>query len=119
MQTASEYDAAYEKCTKESDTFNNNVVFGCSSLANDKAREDITRLYNSIYSHLRTQSSQDARNFEASQKAWIKYRNYTCDLEGTYIGSPAFGICPMQMNAERATYLRHFFQDIGGAQEPK
>lgn len=106
-QTPSEPEFTYDKCLKEHGTVNNAVVEGCSNMASDELKRDITKHYQSIYKRLLVlESPEEAKKFEASQKAWLQYRNLHCDLEGRYIGGPRYAYCPMLENLERAQQLR-------------
>ncbi|MDR1850108.1 MAG: DUF1311 domain-containing protein [Zoogloeaceae bacterium] len=106
-QTPSEPDSTYEKCLGEHGTVNNAVVEGCSNMASDESKRDITKHYQSIYKRLlASEVPESAKEFEASQKAWLQYRNLHCNLAGRYIGSPMYAYCPMIKNLERAQELR-------------
>ena len=102
----SEYDVMYGKCVDENGPINNGVVEECSGEVSEKAKGEITRRYKSIYARLLSENPEDAGKFESSQKAWLQYRNLHCDLAGSYIGSPMYGFCPMNLNAARALELR-------------
>lgn len=105
-QSASEYDVMYGKCIDENGPINNGVVAECSGAVSDKAKDEITHRYKSIYARLLAENPEDATRFESSQKAWLQYRNTHCDLAGAYIGSPMYGFCPMKLNSARALELR-------------
>ena len=40
-----------------------------------------------------------------AQKSWIDYKNQTCSLEGSLIGSPVGSLCEMDFNLERLKLL--------------
>lgn len=101
-----EYDRLYGACVDKHGSINNAVVEACSSEVSDRAKAEITRHYKAIHARLSQANAEDAAKFEESQKAWLKYRNAHCELAGSYIGSPMYGYCPMQLNAERALQLR-------------
>lgn len=105
-QAISEYDVMYNKCVDETGPINNSVIAVCSDVASEKAKSEITKRYRSIYDRLLTLNPEDAKKFEASQKAWLQYRNAYCGLTGSYIGPPMYGICPMRLNSLRALELR-------------
>ena len=110
-ESPSEYDVMYDKCVTKYDHINNGVVAECSEEVSAKAKHEITRRYKSIYAKLLAESPEDARKFESSQKSWLQYRNLHCDLAGSYIGSPMYGFCPMNLNAARALELRELDGD--------
>ncbi len=106
-ETASEYDALYSKCVAENGPINNSVVAECADTVSQTAKAEITRRYKSIHARLLSSTiPQDAARFEAAQKAWLQYRNIHCDLAGSYVGSPKYSFCPMNLNAARALELR-------------
>ena len=106
-QTFPEYNIMYEKCIKKEGRVNNSVVEVCSNMTSDKAKREITKRYKSIYDRLlSSEFPENAKKFEASQKAWLQYRNTHCNLAGTYIGSPMYVVCPMNLNSARAEELR-------------
>lgn len=105
-QTPSEYDALYGRCLEQAGPVNNTVVHMCSSKVSEKAKAEITRRYKSIYAKLLSKTPDDAKKFEASQRAWLLYRNSHCDLAGAHIGSPMYDYCPMTLNSARALELR-------------
>jgi uncharacterized protein YecT (DUF1311 family) len=63
-------------------------------------------LYRKAYEMLSKQSAADAAKLEHSQKSWVSYRNKHCELATSYVGSPMFGVCPMQLNISRVNELR-------------
>jgi uncharacterized protein YecT (DUF1311 family) len=105
-QALSKYDDMYDKCVIENAPVNNSVVEACSNMVSDEAKKEITKHYKSIYARLASERPEDAKKFEASQKAWIQYRNIHCDLAGAYVGSPLYAFCPMKLNSSRALELR-------------
>ena len=104
-----DYDAMYSKCVDKAGTMNNSVVYACSSVVSEKAKQEITAHYKSIYQRL-LKFPADAQKLESSQKAWIEYRDGHCSLAGSYIGSPMYGYCPMNLNSARALELRELDQ---------
>ena len=105
-QRPSEYDALYGRCLDQARPINNLVVHRCSSEVSEKAEAEINRRYKSIYAKLQSENPDDAKKFEASQRAWVQYRNSHCDLAGAHIGSPMYDFCPMRLNSARALELR-------------
>ena len=101
-----EYDAFYSKCLNDSGPISNAVVESCTETVSQKAKAEIASRYKSIHALLSSESLEDAERFEASQKAWLQYRNIHCDLAGSYIGSPSYGFCLMQLDTSRAIELR-------------
>ncbi len=101
-----DHKAVYSDCLKEYGTMNNTVVHVCATNASESAKREITSLYAEIYKMLAASSAEEAAAFEATQKAWIVYRNGHCELAGQYIGSPMYSYCPMEMNIARALELR-------------
>ena len=106
-----DYDALYDSCLEQAGAINNSVVAMCSSDVSRQASTEITLRYQSIYAYLLRENEEDASKFSASQKAWRKYRNSHCELAGTYVGSPMYDFCPMNLNTARALELRELDQD--------
>jgi len=108
-QMSSEYADLYKKCSeeifKEFGNASNGAVEACSNKVSEKAKRDITKRYQSIHERLLAEDPEAARRFEASQKAWLQYRNLHCDLAGRYIGSLMYVSCPMELNSARAREL--------------
>ncbi|MCD9031014.1 DUF1311 domain-containing protein [Luteimonas sp. Y-2-2-4F] len=105
-QSSSEYSAAYDDCVEAAGPINNAVVQVCASRVSERAKEEIEQRYRSIHARLRSSDPADADKFEASQKAWLTYRNAHCALAGSHIGSPMYDYCPMTLNSARALELR-------------
>jgi uncharacterized protein YecT (DUF1311 family) len=105
-QASSDYDSIYDKCVEKNGPINNSVVEACANMASDAAKQEITKRYKSFYDRLASESPEDAKKFEASQKAWLQYRNAHCNLAGSYVGSPMYAFCPMKLNSARALELR-------------
>lgn len=105
-QSPSEYSAAYGECVEAAGPINNAVVQVCASRVSERAKEEIERRYRSIHAKLRSSDPADADKFEASQKAWLAYRNAHCALAGSHIGTPMYDYCPMTLNSARALELR-------------
>lgn len=102
----SEYDLMYDKCVAKIGPINNSVVTICSEAVSEKAKKEIANRYTSIHARIFADSPEDAEKLEHAQKAWIQYRNTYCNLAGTYIGSPMYSFCPMNLNTARALELR-------------
>ena len=66
----------------------------------------MTRLYRAFYSKLLAENANDAARLERAQKAWLVYRDLHCELAGSYVGSPMYSFCPMQLNIDRVIELR-------------
>lgn len=101
-----DYDKIYSQCLDNSGPINNSVVAACSEEASNEAKKELNALYNKFYAKLKSENPEDAEKFELSQKSWLKYRNSHCELAGSYVGSPMYGYCPMQLNIERVMQLR-------------
>ena len=99
------YDAIYDKCVTDAGTMNNSVVHGCSTAVSDAVKKDMNRLYDVIYKNISENSADDAKKFEQSQRTWLKYRKSHCELMGSYVGSPMYSFCPMQLNKIRVQEL--------------
>ncbi len=101
-----DYQSMYDKCLSDSGQTNNTSVMACSDSTSDAAKKEINSLYNTIHATILVSSKEDAAKFEASQKSWLNYRNTHCNLAGSYIGTPMYSFCPMQLNIARAAELR-------------
>lgn len=105
-EAKNKYEKIYSDCIDKIGTINNGVVEACSNIASKAAKKEMNRLYNIIYKNISKQSTEDAKKFENSQKAWLKYRNNHCKLMGSYVGSPMYNYCPMQLNILRVLELQ-------------
>lgn len=103
-------DKIYDSCLAKSGPINNGVVEGCSNMASYEAKKHINLYYNKIYNRLLSEAPEDAKKLEDAQKAWIVYRDKHCALMGSYVGSPMYGYCPMQLNIARADELQELAQ---------
>lgn len=103
-------DKIYDRCLKKAGTINNGIVEACSGEASVAAKKQINHYYQKMYNRLQQQSPEDANRLEEAQKAWISYRDKHCSLAGSYVGSPMYSFCPMQMNISRA----HELQELAG-----
>jgi uncharacterized protein YecT (DUF1311 family) len=103
---AVDYESMYAKCLSDIGKTNNSSVMGCSDITSDAAKKEINSLYNTIHATILVSSKDDAAKFEASQKSWLNYRNTHCNLAGSYIGTPMYSFCPMQLNIVRIVELR-------------
>lgn len=99
-------DLIYDKCVKKSGIMNNSVVHVCSNTVSKSVKNEMNKLYDIIHKKLSEQSIDDAKKFEESQKSWLKYRKRHCELMGSYVGSPMYSFCPMQLNKIRVSELR-------------
>lgn len=96
----------YDTCLKEAGPINNSVVYGCSEQVSAAAKEEVNSLYAKLHKTVSQRNPSDAEKLERSQKAWMTYRNGQCELAASYMGSPMYGYCPMQMNIQRIDELK-------------
>lgn len=101
-----DYSKMYDACLKEAGPINNSVVYGCSEQVSGAAKKEINSLYAKLHKIVSQRDPSDAEKLEQTQKAWIAYRNGQCELATSYIGSPMYGYCPMQMNIQRVDELK-------------
>ncbi len=104
--TLSPLDKIYDHCVNKHGTINNGVVEACSGEASAAAKKQINLYYNKMYNRLLKDAPEDAKKLEQAQQAWISYRDRHCSLVGSYVGSPMYSFCPMQINIARAQELR-------------
>ncbi len=104
--TQKDYEQVYAECMKEHGNINNSVVMTCSHNTSMEAKAEMTELYNQIYHNLKDENLKDAKKLEDTQKSWIKYRDSHCELSGSYVGSPMYEYCPMELNVQRVHQLR-------------
>ncbi len=95
----------YSQCVDKQGTINNSVVALCSEEASEVYKASITKSYRKIYATLKASDPQEAAAFEQAQMAWITYRDQHCKMMGSYVGSPMYAFCPMQLNRQRAQEL--------------
>ena len=105
-QAENMYESIYNKCTKKAGAMNNSVVQMCSEEATQKAKSDINKFYKAAYEKISKSNVEDAKKLEEAQKSWVAYRNSHCNLAGSYVGSPMYAYCPMQLNSARALELK-------------
>ena len=105
-QTPDKYDQMYDRCLQNSGTINNSVVYACSSQVSSAINKEMNDLYNTIYRKISTRNTQDAQQFASSHQSWKEYRDNHCELMGSYVGSPMYSFCPMQLNKERIAEMR-------------
>ena len=105
-QAETKYEAEYGQCTKAAGTMNNGVMSACSETVSEMAKKDINTYYKAIETKLKDYDHKaDLLNkLEASQKAWIQYRNMHCALSEMIAAHEVF--CLMQVNAQRAEELK-------------
>ena len=101
-----DYKAMYSSCLKDAKVTNNESVTSCAGFTSDATKKEMNTLYDTVYAHISATSPADAKKFESSQKAWLVYRNTHCELAGSYVGSPMYYYCPMQLNIARVLELR-------------
>lgn len=104
--TPLDHQQVYSDCLAKAGGINNGTVEACSTAASDGAKAEMTRLYRAFYSKLLAESEDDAAKFERAQKSWLVYRDLHCELAGSYVGSPMYSFCPMQLNIGRVIELR-------------
>ncbi|OZI63944.1 lysozyme inhibitor LprI family protein [Bordetella genomosp. 1] len=101
-----DYDARYDRCLTEAGGANNTSVLNCSGSVNADVKAEMNTLYDKLHTRLVGESVADADKLEATQKAWLVYRNGQCDLATSYVGSPMYGYCPLMLNIQRVKELR-------------
>lgn len=106
VDSSNPLDKIYDHCLKRHGTINNGVVEACSGEASVAAKKQISLYYNKVYNRLLKEAPEDAIKLEQAQKSWIAYRDTHCSLAGSYVGSPMYSFCPMQINIARAHELR-------------
>ncbi len=104
--TSLDYQQAYNDCLAKAGGINNGTVEACSSVTSEHAKAEMTRLYRAFYRKLLAENANDAARLERAQKAWLVYRDLHCELAGSYVGSPMYSFCPMQLNIDRVIELR-------------
>jgi uncharacterized protein YecT (DUF1311 family) len=104
--TPLDHQQVYSDCLAKAGGINNGSVEACSSTASDGAKAEMTRLYRALYSRLLAENADDAAKLERAQKSWLVYRDLHCELAGSYVGSPMYAFCPMQLNIGRVIELR-------------
>jgi uncharacterized protein YecT (DUF1311 family) len=106
-----DYQAMYDNCLRKAGRTNNASVAQCSSKTFEASQREINRLYDRVYRQIVAEQIEDANNFKIAHKSWLTYRDRHCELAGSYIGSPMYGYCPMQLNITRVIQLRTFLKD--------
>ena len=101
-----DHQQVYSDCLAKAGGINNGTVEACSTAASDGAKAEMTRLYRALYSRLLAENADDAAKLERAQKSWLVYRDLHCELAGSYVGSPMYSFCPMQLNIGRVIELR-------------
>ena len=107
-----DYDKQYQDCLDVNGTVNNSVVAICAEGISNKAKREMNRIYQQLFLRYQASAQEDAQQLEATQKAWLSYRNGQCELQGRRVGSPMYHYCPMKMNIERVNELQ-FLLDNG------
>ena len=107
-ETDNKYWKLYNECVSSYGEINNTVVYVCSENVSMDVKKEMNRLYSIIYKDISESSIDDAKKFEDSQKAWLKYRNSHCELMGAYVGSPMYAYCPLSLNIDRLTEMKTF-----------
>ncbi|WP_435606986.1 lysozyme inhibitor LprI family protein [Pseudomonas knackmussii] len=101
-----DYLAAYNSCINDSGKIIDSAISGCTEFVYKNTKKEINLLYKKIYSKILNTSPVDAKKFEDSQRSWLKYRNFHCELAGNYVGEPMRYTCPMKINIQRMQELR-------------
>lgn len=108
------YDRLYGACMSEpghgaddlSPAAYNGVMYECAVRAIEVAKQDINRIYASLEADLKATGREATRaKLERTQRAWITYRDGRCELEGELIGTPAYGLCLLEVTAKRVQEL--------------
>lgn len=73
----------------------------------------MNRVYQQLFLKLQESAPGDAEQLEATQKAWLIYRNGQCDLQGKHVGSPMSYTCPMELNIQRLEELKFLLENGG------
>lgn len=105
-ETKDKYDIAYDSCVNKAGAISNGVIEQCSGVASEMVTKDLQSLYDKILKTMSEQSFEDAKKFENSQKAWLKYKETHCELMGSYVGSPEYSLCPLALDKLRAIELQ-------------
>uniref|UniRef100_A4XU82 Lysozyme inhibitor LprI-like N-terminal domain-containing protein n=1 Tax=Ectopseudomonas mendocina (strain ymp) TaxID=399739 RepID=A4XU82_ECTM1 len=106
-----DYDMQYQACLDASGAINNASVAGCAEGVSEAAKKEMNRVYQQLFLKLQEGAPQDAQQLEATQKAWLIYRNSQCDLQGKHVGSPMYYTCPMQLNIQRVEELKFLLEN--------
>jgi len=99
----------YQECVEDSGTMNNAVVYECSEKSMQETDKEIEELVDVIYNKIKErqlEEDHDDQAFKESQVAWLEYRDNHCRLMGSYVGSPMYSFCPMQLNNARLVELK-------------
>lgn len=105
-ETEDKYDKIYNDCVKKSGTINNTVVSLCSSQVSESINKEMSNLYDTIYQKISKIAPQDAQKFENAHKSWLQYRDSHCALMASYVGSPMYSYCPMELNKKRIQEMK-------------
>lgn len=101
------YDRCVQKASREwHGAMATGTVEGCSNLASEAATKEINALYGKMHERLSRENPADAQRLETAQKAWLDYRELHCALAGSYVGSPMYAFCPLQLDILRVKELR-------------
>ncbi len=113
-----DYDEQYSNCVDESDFIDNATIYSCSQYVSDDVLLQIDKVYGKIKKELNKSGKLDKwdkeqiQEFKSSQEAWLQYRDKQCKLEGFYIGSPYYTLCPMYMNINRLSELKTLLNEV-------
>ena len=106
-----DYEKMQHKCIKDSLNSLNHTgpsatLSGCAEITSFEAKKEINSLYKRLYEKISKESPENASKLELSQKSWLTYRSKYCELVGSYVGSPMYYDCPMNLNILRVNELR-------------
>ena len=106
-----DYEKMKDKCIKDSLNAPNHAgpsatLSGCAENTSFEAKKEINSLYKRLYEKISKESPENASKLELSQKSWLTYRSKYCELVGSYVGSPMYYDCPMNLNILRVNELR-------------
>ena len=111
-KTPKEYQKEHAHCVRTTPTVNNGTIIGCADNIVQKTNRDIRLVYYRIYRKIANRDKDSAFLFMLSQKSWADYKNQTCSLEGSLIGSPVGSLCEMDFNLERLKLLNNLEEQL-------
>ena len=111
-KTPKEYQKEHAHCVRTIPTINNGTIIGCADNIVQKTNRDIRLVYYRIYRKIANRDKDSAFLFMLSQKSWADYKNQTCSLEGSLIGSPVGSLCEMDFNLERLKLLNNLEEQL-------
>lgn len=108
-----DYDEQYQACMDANGMINNSSVASCAEGVSEAVKKEMNRVYQQLFLKLQESAPGDAEQLEATQKAWLIYRNGQCDLQGKHVGSPMYYTCPMELNIQRLEELKFLLENGG------